>query len=65
MLRCFAPAEERAEEAATKSLRVSKIETSSIPATLKDPNLRPFSTRRNFPRGMIFSFVFWRSLSAS
>ena len=25
----------------------------------------PFSTRRNFLRGMIFSFVFWRPLSAS
>ena len=27
--------------------------------------LRPFSTRRNFPPGMIFSFVFWRPLSTN
>ena len=27
--------------------------------------LGSFSTRRNFPRGIIFSFVFWRPLSAN
>ena len=31
----------------------------------RKPALRPFSTRRNFPRGMTFSFVFWRPLSTN
>ena len=35
-----------------------------IPPSGKRP-LGPFSTRRNFPHGMIFSFVFWRPLSAN